>query len=128
MQSFPTMRFLVVDDSPTMRRIVCNALKEIGYSDMSEAGDGAEALSALNDQPADFLITDWNMPNMNGLELTKAVRGHDQFGEMPILMITTRGMKEDVVAAMQARVNNYVVKPFTPDVLREKIDMILQTA
>lgn len=122
------MRFLVVDDSPTMRRIVCNALKEIGYSDMSEAGDGAEALSALNDQPADFLITDWNMPNMNGLELTKAVRGHDQFGEMPILMITTRGMKEDVVAAMQARVNNYVVKPFTPDVLREKIDMILQTA
>lgn len=122
------MKFLVVDDSPTMRRIVCNALKEIGYSDMSEAGDGAAALEALNAEPADFVITDWNMPNMNGLELTKAIRGHAEHGELPILMITTRGMKEDVVAAMQARVNNYVVKPFTPDVLREKIDAILQTA
>ncbi len=122
------MKFLVVDDSPTMRRIVCNALKEIGYSEMNEAGDGAAALETLNAESADFVITDWNMPTMNGLELTKEIRGHAEYGELPILMITTRGMKEDVVAAMQARVNNYVVKPFTPDVLREKIDAILQTA
>ena len=121
------MKFLVVDDSPTMRRIVCNALREIGYSEISEAEDGSAAFAALQADPADFLITDWNMPNMNGLDLTKSVRSHPQYGELPILMITTRGMKEDVVAAMQARVNNYVVKPFTPEVLREKIDLVLKT-
>jgi two-component system chemotaxis response regulator CheY len=120
------MKFLVVDDSPTMRRIVCNALKEIGYSDLVEAGDGNEALEQLEAHAPEFVITDWNMPNMNGLDLTKSIRSHAQFGELPILMITTRGMKEDVLAAMQARVNNYVVKPFTPQVLREKIDMILK--
>jgi len=122
------MKFLVVDDSPTMRRIVTNALREIGYEDVEEAGDGEEALKALNADSFDFLVTDWNMPNMNGLELTQTVRQHDTYHEMPILMVTTRGMKEDVVAAMQAKVNNYVVKPFTPEVLREKIDMILKIA
>ncbi|NBB86377.1 MAG: response regulator [Bacteroidetes bacterium] len=122
------MKFLVVDDSPTMRRIVTNALREIGYDDVEEAGDGEEALKTLNADTFDFLVTDWNMPNMNGLELTQTVRQHDTYHEMPILMVTTRGMKEDVVAAMQAKVNNYVVKPFTPEVLREKIDMILKIA
>ncbi len=122
------MKFLVVDDSPTMRRIVTNALREIGYEDVEEAGDGEEALKTLNAGSFDFLVTDWNMPNMNGLELTQTVRQHDTYHEMPILMVTTRGMKEDVVAAMQAKVNNYVVKPFTPEVLREKIDMILKIA
>ncbi|NBC01763.1 MAG: response regulator [Bacteroidetes bacterium] len=122
------MKFLVVDDSPTMRRIVTNALREIGYEDVEEAGDGEEALQTLNADSFDFLVTDWNMPNMNGLELTQTVRQHDTYHEMPILMVTTRGMKEDVVAAMQAKVNNYVVKPFTPEVLREKIDMILKIA
>ena len=118
------MKFLVVDDSPTMRRIVCNALKEIGYTDLVEAGDGEEALDQLEAHSPEFVITDWNMPNMNGLELTRAIRAHATYGELPILMITTRGMKEDVLEAMKARVNNYVVKPFTPQVLREKIDMI----
>lgn len=122
------MRFLVVDDSPTMRRIVCNALREIGYEDIEEAEDGSDAMETLEATSPDFVITDWNMPNMNGLDLTKGIRGHAQHGDLPILMITTRGMKEDVVTAMQAKVNNYIVKPFTPDVLREKIDMVLKTA
>ncbi|GIV61232.1 MAG: response regulator [Rhodothermaceae bacterium] len=122
------MKFLVVDDSLTMRRIVCNALKEIGYSDYVEAADGAQALEKLQADSFDFVITDWNMPNMNGLELTKAIRSHPQLGHLPILMVTTRGMKEDVVAAMHARVNNYIVKPFTPEVLRDKIELILKTA
>ncbi len=122
------MTFLVVDDSPTMRRIVCNALREIGYTDVVEASDGVEALEKLEQDSIDFVITDWNMPNMNGLELTKAIRSHARFGNLPILMVTTRGMKEDVIAAMQARVNNYIVKPFTPEVLREKINLILKTA
>ncbi len=122
------MKFLVVDDSPTMRRIVTNALKEIGYEDVAEAEDGEDAVTKLESHSFDFLVTDWNMPNMNGLELTQHVRSHETYGDMPILMVTTRGMKEDVMAAMQARVNNYVVKPFTPDVLREKIEMILKIA
>ena len=121
------MKFLVVDDSPTMRRIVCNALREIGYTELEEAEDGTQALDRLDGNPVDFVITDWNMPNMNGLDLTKSIRSHPALGSLPILMITTRGMKEDVIAAMHARVNNYIVKPFTPDVLREKINLILKT-
>lgn len=120
------MRFLVVDDSPTMRRILCNTLNEIGYDDLDEAEDGAQAWSKLTSEKYDFLITDWNMPNMNGLELTKTVRSDSGMGEMPILMVTTRGMKDDVLAAMQAKVSNYVVKPFTAEILRQKIDMVLE--
>ena len=120
------MKFLVVDDSPTMRRIVCNALREIGYETLVEAEDGQDALEKLNADAFEFVITDWNMPNMNGLDLTKTIRSHDSLSEIPILMITTRGMQEDVIAAMQARVNNYIVKPFTAKILREKIDMILK--
>jgi two-component system chemotaxis response regulator CheY len=119
------MKFLVVDDSPTMRRIVCNALREIGYSDIDEAEDGVDAMDTFDAARPDFVITDWNMPNMNGLDLTKEIRSRSE--HLPILMITTRGMKEDVVAAMEAKVNNYIVKPFTPDVLREKIDLVLKT-
>lgn len=122
------MKFLVVDDSPTMRRIICNSLRDIGYTELQEAEDGQEALERLNLMPFDFVITDWNMPNMNGLALTKSIRSHPDLDEIPILMITTRGMQEDVIAAMHARVNNYIVKPFTPGVLREKIDTILKTA
>ncbi len=121
------MKFLVVDDSPTMRRIVCNALREIGFDNYIEAEDGADAAKKLGDNGVDFVITDWNMPNMNGLDLTKTIRSHPDWGALPILMITTRGMKEDVLDAMQAKVNNYIVKPFTPEVLREKIGLILKT-
>ena len=122
------MKFLVVDDSQTMRRIVNNALKNIGYEEIIEAEDGKDAIGKLYIEKVDFIITDWNMPNMSGLEFTKAVRGDEQFADLPILMVTTRGMKEDVMEALQARVNNYVVKPFTPAVLKEKIDQILKTA
>lgn len=121
------MKFLVVDDSPTMRRIVCNALREIGFAEYAEAEDGEEAVTKLRSEPFDFVITDWNMPNMNGLELTQTLRNDESYAEIPILMITTRGMKEDVIAAMHARVNNYMVKPFTPEVLREKISQIQKT-
>lgn len=122
------MKILVVDDSPTMRRIVCNALREIGYEEYDEAEDGEDAMGKLRGNSFDFVITDWNMPRMNGLELTQTIRADATYGQVPILMVTTRGMKEDVIAAMHARVNNYMVKPFTPEVLREKIDMILKTA
>lgn len=121
------MKFLVVDDSLTMRRIVINTLKTIGYAEVVEAGDGKDAMAKLLSEGADFLITDWNMPEMNGLELTKWVRANGQYGNMPILMVTTRGNKEDVIEAMKVRVNNYIVKPFTAQGLKEKIDAILKT-
>jgi two-component system chemotaxis response regulator CheY len=121
------IRFLVVDDSPTMRRIVINALKNIGYTDIVEAEDGKDALAKLYSEKIDFIITDWNMPSMTGLELTRAVRSDPNFANIPILMVTTRGMKQDVIEALEARVNNYIVKPFTPQVLKEKIEQILKT-
>ncbi|MDX9790473.1 MAG: response regulator [Candidatus Kapaibacterium sp.] len=120
------MKFLVVDDSPTMRRIVINALKTFGYDDFLEAADGIEALEVLRTRKADFVITDWNMPNMSGLELTVKIRSESEFGNIPILMVTTRGLKQDIIDALKARVNNYIVKPFTPIVLKEKIDTILK--
>ena len=119
------MKFLVVDDSPTMRRIVNNSLKGLGYTDVVEAEDGKDALAKI--EGIEFIITDWNMPNMTGLEFTRAVRGDDKYKNIPILMVTTRGVKEDIVEALQAKVNNYVVKPFTPTVLKEKIDQILKS-
>lgn len=122
------MKFLIVDDSPTMRRIVANALREIGYEDILEAEDGEDAMEKLEGNSIEFVVTDWNMPNMNGLDLSTTIRNDPSLSELPILMITTRGMKEDVIAAMKAGVNNYVVKPFTTEVLREKIDMVLKTA
>lgn len=121
------MKFLVVDDSPTMRRIVINALRKIGYSDIVQAEDGKDAWEKLEEEPINFIITDWNMPNMNGLQFTQAVRGNAQFQKMPILMVTTRSGRGDVLQALQAKVNNYVTKPFTPQVLKEKIGQILQT-
>jgi two-component system, chemotaxis family, chemotaxis protein CheY len=119
------MKFLVVDDSPTMRRIVNNTLKGLGYSDIVEAEDGKEALAKLFAGPVDFIITDWNMPNMNGLEFVQAVREDDKLSSIPILMVTTRGNKQDILDAMQAKVNSYVIKPFTPPVIKEKIEMIM---
>lgn len=120
------MKFLVVDDSPTMRRIVINALKTFGIDDIVEAEDGQDALSKLQTHKIDFVITDWNMPNMSGLDLTKTIRASDQWKNLPILMVTTRGLKEDIIQALQAKVNNYIVKPFTPQVLKEKIVAILK--
>jgi len=121
------MRFLVVDDSATMRRIVVNSLKRIGYEECVEAGDGAEALERF-DSTIEFVITDWNMPTMTGLEFVRALRARPDGKSVPVLMVTTRSVREDIVQAAQAGVNNYVVKPFTPQVLKEKIDQVLQTA
>ncbi|MCP5063232.1 MAG: response regulator [Ignavibacteriae bacterium] len=119
-------KFLIVDDSSTMRRIVVNTLKSLGYSDYVEAEDGKVAFDKLTaDDSINFVITDWNMPVMTGLELTKAIRANDKTKALPILMVTTRGIKEDIVQALQARVNNYVVKPFTPQILKDKIDLVL---
>ncbi|MCU0412667.1 MAG: response regulator [Bacteroidetes bacterium] len=120
-------KFLVVDDSLTMRRIVVNALKTLGYEQVVEAQDGKDAVAKLMTETPTFVITDWNMPEMNGLDLTKWIRANGQFEGLPILMITTRGNKDDVIEAMKARVNNYIVKPFTPQGLKEKIDQILKT-
>jgi two-component system chemotaxis response regulator CheY len=122
-----SLKFLVVDDSLTMRRIVLNTLKSLGYDNVIEAGDGKDAMAKLLTEGADFLVTDWNMPQMSGLELTRWVRGNEQFASLPILMVTTRGNKDDVIDAMKARVNNYIVKPFTPQGMKEKIDMILKS-
>lgn len=119
------MKFLIVDDSPTMRRIVINALRTFEYNEFMEAGDGKEAMALLESNPFDFVITDWNMPNMTGLELTLAIRANDKLKHLPILMVTTRGLKSDIIEALKARVNNYVVKPFTPQLLKEKIDAVL---
>jgi two-component system chemotaxis response regulator CheY len=118
------MKFLVVDDSITMRRIIINALQRIGYSDAIEASDGKEALDKF-DSSIGFVITDWNMPAMSGLEFARAVRATPAGQSVPILMVTTRGAREDIVSAVEAGVNNYILKPFTPSVLKEKIDRLL---
>lgn len=118
------MKFLVVEDSATMRRILVNSLQRIGYADCVEACDGAEALARF-DESVGFVITDWNMPNMSGLELVTALRSDPHGARTPILMVTTRSVREDIVAAAQAGVNNYIVKPFSPQVLQEKIDAVL---
>jgi two-component system chemotaxis response regulator CheY len=117
------MKCLVVDDSATMRRIVVNALKTIGYQQVVEAGDGREAL-AMCDGSIDMVITDWNMPNMGGLELVKSLRANPQTSKTPILMVTTRSVKEDILQAVEAGVSSYILKPFTPQVLKEKLDQI----
>jgi len=122
------LKFLVVDDSVTMRRIVLNSLKNLNYNNFVEAVDGKDALAKLSaDSNINFVITDWNMPEMSGLELTRAIRSDPVRGNLPILMVTTRGVKDDIMEALTAKVNNYVVKPFTPQILKEKIDQVLTT-
>lgn len=117
------MKFLVVDDSSTMRRIIANTLKKLGHSDIVEAGDGKEGMAALDANPIDLVITDWNMPNMDGLTFVKEIRAGAHTA-LPILMVTTNAAKEDVIEALKAGVNNYVVKPMTPETLGEKIKAI----
>jgi two-component system chemotaxis response regulator CheY len=120
------LKLLVVDDSSTMRRIIKNTLARLGHKDVIEGADGVEGWDALNKNPdADMLITDWNMPNMNGLELVKKVRADERFVDLPIIMVTTEGGKAEVVTALKAGVNNYIVKPFTPQVLKEKLGAVM---
>jgi len=120
------MKILVVDDFSTMRRIIRNILKEIGYTNIDEADDGSTALEKLRGGGFDFVITDWNMPNMPGIELLKAIRQDDALKHTPVLMVTAEAAKENVVIAVQAGVSNYIVKPFTAVALKEKIDLILE--
>jgi two-component system, chemotaxis family, chemotaxis protein CheY len=120
------MKFLVVDDYSTMRRIIKNLLHDLGYANVTEADDGNTALPMLKKGGYDFLITDWNMPGMAGLDLLKAVRADDALKAMPVLMLTAEAKREQIVEAAQAGVNGYVIKPFTAATLKEKIDKILQ--
>ncbi|MDD2357227.1 MAG: chemotaxis response regulator CheY [Thiovulaceae bacterium] len=120
------MKLLVVDDSSTMRRIIKNTLQRLGYKDILEGEDGLQGWSVLNENPdIGMLITDWNMPEMNGLELVKKVRTDVRFKDLPIIMVTTEGGKAEVITALKAGVNNYIVKPFTPQVLKEKLAAVL---
>lgn len=120
------MKILVVDDFSTMRRIIKNILREIGYNNVDEADDGSTALEKLKSAKFDFVVTDWNMPNMPGIELLKAIRQDAALKDMPVLMVTAEAAKENVVTAVAAGVNNYIVKPFTAAALKERIDLILQ--
>lgn len=123
------MKLLVVDDSSTMRRIIKNTLNRLGYKDILEGADGVEGWNALDTNPdIEMLITDWNMPEMNGLELVKKVRADARFSDMPIIMVTTEGGKAEVITALKAGVNNYIVKPFTPQVLKEKLSAVMGVA
>jgi two-component system chemotaxis response regulator CheY len=119
------MKFLVVDDYSTMRRIVKNLLHDLGYANVTEADDGKTALPLLQNGSFDFLITDWNMPGMPGLDLLKAVRANDKLKKLPVLMLTAEAKREQIVEAAQAGVSGYVIKPFTAVTLKEKIDKIL---
>jgi len=121
------LRFLVVDDFSTMRRIIKNLLHDLGYQNVAEADDGNTALPLLQVGNIDFLITDWNMPGMPGLELLKAVRADPKLAKMPVLMLTAEAKREQIVEAAQAGVNGYVIKPFTAVTLKEKLDKILET-
>jgi len=119
------MRFLVVDDSSTMRRIVQNTLNNIGYRDVTLAEDGTDAIKKMKVNKFDAIMTDWNMPNMNGLELVVNARKMANYKDIPIIMITTEGGKAQVITALRNGVNNYIVKPFTPKVLMDKLKDII---
>jgi len=120
------MKILVVDDFSTMRRIIKNLLRDLGMTNVLEADDGQTALPILKQGGIDFLVTDWNMPGMTGIDLLKEVRSDPNLAHMPVLMVTAEAKKEQIIAAAQAGVNGYVVKPFTAAVLKEKIDKIFE--
>lgn len=120
-------KFLVVDDFSTMRRIVRNLLKELGFVHVKEAEDGVDALAKLRTDQFDFVVSDWNMPNMNGLELLQAIRADDKLKHLPVLMVTAEAKRENIIIAAQAGASGYVVKPFTAATLSEKLKKIFLT-
>lgn len=120
------MKILIVDDFSTMRRIIKNLLRDLGYNNTAEADDGSTALPQLMNGSFDFLITDWNMPNISGIDLLKAVRADARLKDMPVLMVTAEAKRDQIVEAAQAGVSGYIIKPFTADTLREKIDKIFE--
>lgn len=120
------MKILIVDDFSTMRRIIKNLLRDLGFSNTSEADDGNTALPMLKKGGFDFLITDWNMPGMTGIELLRAVRADAELAALPVLMVTAEAKREQIITAAQAGVNGYIVKPFTANTLKEKIERIFE--
>jgi two-component system chemotaxis response regulator CheY len=118
------MKILVVDDFSTMRRIIKNLLKDLGFSNIQEADDGSTALPMLQQGDFDFVVTDWNMPGMQGIDLLRAIRADAGLKHIPVLMVTAEAKKEQIVAAAQAGVNGYVIKPFTAATLKEKLAKI----
>ena len=120
------MKVLVVDDFSTMRRIIKNLLRDLGFNNTHEADDGSTALPMLKNGDFEFLVTDWNMPGMQGIDLLRAIRADDKLKHLPVLMVTAEAKKEQIVAAAQAGVNGYVVKPFTAATLKEKLDKIFE--
>lgn len=126
MDSDKNIKILIVDDFATMRKVIKNLLRQIGYQDVVEAEDGVVALKELRSQKIDFVISDWNMPNMTGIELLKAVRADSELSSLPFLMVTAESLKDNVLEAVKAGVSNYIVKPFTAEVLNEKIEKIIE--
>ncbi len=126
MAADPKIKFLVVDDFSTMRRIVRNLLKELGYSNVEEAEDGEQALSKLRNDKFDFVVSDWNMPNMDGLTMLKVIRTDDALKHLPVLMVTAEAKKENIIEAAKAGASGYVVKPFTAATLDEKLGKIFE--
>lgn len=120
------MKVLVVDDFSTMRRIIKNLLRDLGFTNVSEADDGATALPMLQNGDFEFVVTDWNMPGMQGIDLLKAIRADERLKNIPVLMVTAEAKKEQIIAAAQAGVNGYIVKPFTAATLKEKLDKIFE--
>ena len=118
------MRVLIVDDFSTMRRIIKNILRQLGFNNIIEADDGTAAWEILTKDQVDFIISDWNMPQMTGIELLRKVRASEEFGDLPFLMVTAEAQQENIIEAVQAKVSNYIVKPFTPETLGQKIDKI----
>jgi len=118
------MKILIVDDFSTMRRIIKNILRQLGYENIYEADDGTTALNVLRSEKIQFIISDWNMPTMSGIELLKKVRASEAWKDLPFLMVTAEGQKENVIEAVRNKVSNYIVKPFTAETLKEKIDKI----
>ena len=120
------MKILIVDDFSTMRRIIKNLLRDLGYNNTAEADDGTTALPILQAGGIDFLVTDWNMPGMQGIDLLKHVRADEKLKDLPVLMVTAEQKREQIVEAAQAGVNGYIVKPFTAQTLKEKLDKIFE--
>ena len=120
------MRVLIVDDFSTMRRIIKNILRQLGFANIIEADDGSAAWEILNKDQVDFIISDWNMPQMTGIELLRKVRASEEFADLPFLMVTAEAQQENIIEAVQAKVSNYIVKPFTAETLGQKIDKIFE--
>lgn len=120
------IKILVVDDFPTMRRIIKNLLKDLGFENVDEAEDGVMGLEKLRNNNFDLVVSDWNMPNMDGLTMLKAIRADAALSKLPVLMVTAEAKKENIIAAAQAGASNYVVKPFTAAVLEEKLNKIFE--